>query len=161
MPFRALGEPPKSSDYKDAEIFHFCGIFTVFSIVVSIYTLTSSSIDRYLAVRFPIKYKQRTRAVKILTIIMLSLTWLSAICFSVAPMWAPTLKYGFISGAIMVFVIPDDSEVRFKTFSYSRLSTIKLNKNHFSKINMGISKFEWFNESLLISGFSSSSNFIV
>ena len=58
MPFRALGEPPKSSDYLDAEIFHFCGIFTVFSIVVSIYTLTSSSIDRYLAVRFPIKYKQ-------------------------------------------------------------------------------------------------------
>ena len=117
MPFRALGEPPKSSDYQDAEIFHFCGIFTVFSIVVSIYTLTSSSIDRYLAVRFPIKYKQRTRAVKILTIIMLSLTWLSAICFSVAPMWAPTLKYGFISGAIMVFVIPDDSEVRFQTLS--------------------------------------------
>ena len=58
MPFRALGEPPKSSDYIDSEIFHFCGIFTVFSIVVSIYTLTSSSIDRYLAVRFPIKYKQ-------------------------------------------------------------------------------------------------------
>ena len=57
MPFRALGEPPKSSDYLDSEIFHFCGIFTVFSIVVSIYTLTSSSIDRYLAVRFPIKYK--------------------------------------------------------------------------------------------------------
>ena len=111
MPFRALGEPPKSSDYLDAEIFHFCGIFTVFSIVVSIYTLTSSSIDRYLAVRFPIKYKQRTRAVKILTIIMLSLTWLSAICFSIAPIWAPTLKYGFISGAIMVFVIPDDSQV--------------------------------------------------
>ena len=111
MPFRALGEPPKSSDYLDSEIFHFCGIFTVFSIVVSIYTLTSSSIDRYLAVRFPIKYKQRTRAVKILTIIMLSLTWLSAICFSIAPIWAPTLKYGFISGAIMVFVIPDDSQV--------------------------------------------------
>ena len=42
---------------------------------------------------------------------MLSLTWLSAICFSIAPIWAPTLKYGFISGAIMVFVIPDDSTV--------------------------------------------------
>ena len=75
------------------------------------YFIFVSSIDRYLAVRFPIKYKQRTRAVKILTIIMLSLTWLSAICFSIAPMWAPTLKYGFISGAIMVFVIPDDSQV--------------------------------------------------
>ena len=44
MPFRSIGQEPKSEEMLDQTILNVCGIFTVFSIVVSIYTLTSSSI---------------------------------------------------------------------------------------------------------------------
>ena len=77
MPFREIGEIPRSIDGTDQSILNLCGICTVFSIAVSIYTLTASSIDRYLAVKYPIKYKQRTRAVKIFTTVMLTVTWFS------------------------------------------------------------------------------------
>lgn len=109
MPFRHIGEIPRSIDSTDQSILNLCGICTVFSIAVSIYTLTASSIDRYLAVKFPIKYKQRTRAVKIFTTVMLTMTWFSAILFSMVPLWSSNMQYGEVSGGLIVFAIPAEA----------------------------------------------------
>ena len=42
MPFRKIGEIPRSIDATDQSVLNLCGICTVFSVAVSIYTLTAS-----------------------------------------------------------------------------------------------------------------------
>ena len=97
---------PTSSEYMDQDTLDMCGFFNVFSFVVSVYTLMASSIDRYLAVRWPIKYKQNVMPVRIMTGILLSITWVVGIMIALIPVMSPQMRYA-LGMAWMVMGVPD------------------------------------------------------
>lgn len=84
-----------------------CGFFNIFAFVVSVYTLMASSIDRYLAVRWPIKYKQFVIPVRVMTTILLLLSWCIGVVVGLAPIWKANVRYAF-GPAWMVLGVPND-----------------------------------------------------
>lgn len=78
----------------------FVGLFTTFSLMVSIYSLFWASIDRYLTIRFPAKY-HGSRAWKI-NLGVLIFVWLISVIFSILPFIAPSVYYALLGGFLIL-----------------------------------------------------------
>jgi len=85
LPFRAEGQIPKATDYFDQSYLDFMGVFTVWSFAVSVYTMGAASIDRYLAVTKPFKYKQRKYLTKKKSIALFAFLWTFGFFISIYP----------------------------------------------------------------------------
>lgn len=57
MPWREIGQSPKPTDYFARGYLDLMGFFTVFPVCISLYTMGVASLDRYLAITKPFKYR--------------------------------------------------------------------------------------------------------
>merc|ERR1712048_1505451 len=69
--------------------------------------------DRYIAVRWPIKYKQLIMPVRIMTGILLTITWLLGLIIALVPIFNPRIRYAF-AVARMIIGVPNDTLVSYK-----------------------------------------------
>ena len=113
LPFRMEGQSPLVTDYFDQIYLNVMGFFTVWSFSVSIYTMGAASIDRYLAVTKPFKYKQRKYLTKKRSIAVFVLVWCFGFAISIYPIFTENsyttsalgliLSTGFL--AIVVYAV--------------------------------------------------------
>ncbi|CBY12125.1 unnamed protein product [Oikopleura dioica] len=110
LPWREYGQVPNSADYFDQRTLDVLGFFNVFSLCISILTLTFSSFDRYLAVRFPMKYKNSETGVKILTVVFISIVWILGILFAITPWLKDGMRYVLGPSQLVIGIIPGSDE---------------------------------------------------
>ncbi|CAG5110623.1 Oidioi.mRNA.OKI2018_I69.chr2.g5006.t1.cds [Oikopleura dioica] len=110
LPWREYGQVPKSADYFNQTTLDVLGFFNIFSLCISILTLTFSSFDRYLAVRFPMKYKNSETGVKVLTIVSISMVWILALFLAITPWLKGGMRYVLGPTQMVVGVIPGADE---------------------------------------------------
>ena len=87
LPIRAEGQMPRVTDFFDQGYLNFVGVFTVWSFSVSVLTLGAASIDRYLAVTRPFKYKQGKYLTKKRSIAVFIILWTFGFTISIYPIF--------------------------------------------------------------------------
>ena len=113
LPFRIEGQVPHATDYFDQRYLDFMGVFTVWSFALSVYTMGAASIDRFLAVTKPFKYKQGKYLTTKKSILLFIFLWTFGFIISIYPTFSThsytlsalglVLSTGFI--AIIIYSI--------------------------------------------------------
>nr|XP_002131244.1 uncharacterized protein LOC100181694 [Ciona intestinalis] len=87
LPFRSEGQSPHATDYFDQRYLNFMGVFTVMSFSVSIYTMGAASVDRYLAITKPFRYRQGKYLTKKRSIIVFMAIWAFGFICAIYPVF--------------------------------------------------------------------------
>ena len=95
-----------STDYFKQPLLDACGFFSIFSFVLSVYALMASSVDRFVAVRWPIEYKMRVTPIRRMTVALIAITWSAALLIALVPLITPKMRYA-LGLAWMVLAVPD------------------------------------------------------
>ncbi|CAK8692309.1 uncharacterized protein LOC143462742 [Clavelina lepadiformis] len=87
LPYRQEGQMPHATDYFNQYYLNFMGFFTVLSFSVSVYTMGAASMDRYLAITRPFRYRQGKYLTTQRSVVVFVVIWLFGILLGIYPVF--------------------------------------------------------------------------